>query len=256
LKTKKIGDAPSPDALNLPKEFAPPAGYEVVPKPEAKQLVAYLLSLHADVPLYEAPSHAGPSFNERPGQIKMSDETKSCSTPSNAEPTATRSTVPMWVFSLTLVLLFLGLVYFDHHGGWFDERVYGPYASADQLDSYQPKSGAAAAIARGRKIYESNCGTCHGTDGLGKPNQAPPLAGSEWVKAKGVQRLTHIPLSGELLGYFQITCGLVLKHTAADRPASLTNQHRDSVWITAPSSGENARRFPRRYSPIGRNTPR
>ena len=55
FEAKKIGDAPSPDALNLPKEFAPPAGYEVVPKPEAKQLVAYLMSLHADVPLYEAP---------------------------------------------------------------------------------------------------------------------------------------------------------------------------------------------------------
>jgi mono/diheme cytochrome c family protein len=126
----------------------------------------------------------------------MSDETKSCSTPSNAEPTATRSTVPMWIFSLTLLLLFLGFVYFDHHGGWFDARVYGPYDSADQLDSYQPKSGAAAAVARGKKIYEMNCGTCHGSDGLGKPNQAPPLAGSEWVKAKGVQRLAHIPLTG------------------------------------------------------------
>jgi cytochrome c oxidase cbb3-type subunit 2 len=55
FRTQKIGDAPSPDALNLPKEFAPPAGYEVVPKPEAKQLVAYLLSLRDDVPLYEAP---------------------------------------------------------------------------------------------------------------------------------------------------------------------------------------------------------
>jgi hypothetical protein len=55
FETKKIGDAPSPDALNLPQEFAPPAGYEVVPKTEAKQLAAYLLSLHADVPLYEAP---------------------------------------------------------------------------------------------------------------------------------------------------------------------------------------------------------
>ena len=55
FETKKIGDAPSPDALNLPAEFAPPAGYEVVPKPEAKQLVAYLLSLHADAPLYDAP---------------------------------------------------------------------------------------------------------------------------------------------------------------------------------------------------------
>jgi cytochrome c oxidase cbb3-type subunit II len=52
---KKAGGEFSPDALNLPKEFAPPAGFEVVPKPEAKQLVAYLLSLHADVPLYDAP---------------------------------------------------------------------------------------------------------------------------------------------------------------------------------------------------------
>jgi cbb3-type cytochrome oxidase cytochrome c subunit len=52
---RKMGSAPSPDALNLRKEFAPAGGYEVVPKPEAKQLVAYLLSLRADAPLYEAP---------------------------------------------------------------------------------------------------------------------------------------------------------------------------------------------------------
>jgi len=55
FEVSKIGAAPSPDALNLPKEFAPPAGCEVVPKPEAKELVAYLLSLRADAPLYEAP---------------------------------------------------------------------------------------------------------------------------------------------------------------------------------------------------------
>jgi cytochrome c oxidase cbb3-type subunit 2 len=55
FEVKKIGDAPSPDALNLPKEFAPADGYEVVPKPGAKLLVAYLVSLHADVPLYDAP---------------------------------------------------------------------------------------------------------------------------------------------------------------------------------------------------------
>jgi cytochrome c oxidase cbb3-type subunit 2 len=55
FETKKIGATPSPDALSLPKEYAPRAGYEVVPKPDAKKLVAYLLSLHADVPLYDAP---------------------------------------------------------------------------------------------------------------------------------------------------------------------------------------------------------
>jgi cbb3-type cytochrome oxidase cytochrome c subunit len=52
---RKIGSTPSPDALNLPPGFAPAAGYQVVPKLEAKELVAYLLSLRADAPLYEAP---------------------------------------------------------------------------------------------------------------------------------------------------------------------------------------------------------
>ena len=55
FETKKIGDAPSPDALQLPNGFAPPDGYEVVPTEDAKNLVAYLSSLHADAPLYEAP---------------------------------------------------------------------------------------------------------------------------------------------------------------------------------------------------------
>jgi len=55
FETRKIGNASSPDALQLPKELAPPAGYEVMPTDEAKELVAYLLSLRIDVPLYDAP---------------------------------------------------------------------------------------------------------------------------------------------------------------------------------------------------------
>ena len=124
----------------------------------------------------------------------MSEENKS--SPASTEPTAPRSTVPMWILVVTLVLLFLGFVIFDRHSGRFDARVYSPYASAEQLDAYQPKTGAAAARAQGKKVYESVCGICHGVDGLGKPGQAPPLAGSEWVNAKGVSRLAHIPLAG------------------------------------------------------------
>ena len=45
----------SPDALVFPKGSGPPAGYEVVPKPEARELAMYLLSLRANVPLYSAP---------------------------------------------------------------------------------------------------------------------------------------------------------------------------------------------------------
>jgi mono/diheme cytochrome c family protein len=133
----------------------------------------------------------------------MSDEKKSCPATSNAEPAAERSHLPMWILALTLVLLYLGAVYFDHYGGWFDKQVYEPYASAEELDSYQPKSGAAAALAQGKKVFEQVCGLCHGVDGLGKPGQAPPLAGSEWVNAKGIQRLTHIPLVG-LNGSLQV----------------------------------------------------
>jgi cbb3-type cytochrome oxidase cytochrome c subunit len=55
FQVRKIGGKPSPDALVFSKGFEPPAGYEVVPTPEAQQLAAYLLSLHADVPLYDAP---------------------------------------------------------------------------------------------------------------------------------------------------------------------------------------------------------
>ena len=126
----------------------------------------------------------------------MSGELKSNTLPLDAEPAATRATVPMWIVVLMLVLLFLGAVYFDHHSGWFDAQVYQPYASAEELDAYQPKSGAAALLAQGKRNYDMICGVCHGPDGTGKPNQAPPLAGSEWVNTKGFERLAHIPLTG------------------------------------------------------------
>jgi mono/diheme cytochrome c family protein len=127
----------------------------------------------------------------------MSDEVKSNNPPpSDREPSVGRSTVPISIIVLTLLLLFLGMVYFDHHGGWFDSQVYGPYTSADQLELYQPKSGEAAFLAHGKARYEQVCGLCHGLDGLGKPGQAPPLAGSEWVDTRGFERLTHIPLAG------------------------------------------------------------
>ncbi|HMP83761.1 MAG TPA: cbb3-type cytochrome c oxidase subunit II [Verrucomicrobiota bacterium] len=55
FETRKIGNAPSPDALNLPEGHAPPPGYEVVPTQNAKALAAYLVSLRAEAPLFEAP---------------------------------------------------------------------------------------------------------------------------------------------------------------------------------------------------------
>ncbi len=45
----------STDALVFPKGTGPTPGYEVVPRSEARELAAYLLSLRANAPLYSAP---------------------------------------------------------------------------------------------------------------------------------------------------------------------------------------------------------
>lgn len=55
FETRKMGREASPSALKFSGKLAPPAGYEIVPKPEATVLVAYLQSLRADMPLEEAP---------------------------------------------------------------------------------------------------------------------------------------------------------------------------------------------------------
>lgn len=52
---RKIDGRPSADALQLTGDFAPRSGYEIVPTDEARALVAYLLSLNAGTPLFEAP---------------------------------------------------------------------------------------------------------------------------------------------------------------------------------------------------------
>jgi cytochrome c oxidase cbb3-type subunit 2 len=55
FEKRKIGRHPSPDALSLPGDLTPAPGYEVVPRPAAKALAAYLVSLRADAPLFDAP---------------------------------------------------------------------------------------------------------------------------------------------------------------------------------------------------------
>jgi len=55
FETRKIGKEAAPDALKVSGKLSPPPGYEIVPRPEATALVAYLQSLRADMPLEEAP---------------------------------------------------------------------------------------------------------------------------------------------------------------------------------------------------------
>ena len=55
FEKRRIERARSPEALELPAELAPPSGYEIVPTQDAKSLVAYLLSLRTDAPLFTTP---------------------------------------------------------------------------------------------------------------------------------------------------------------------------------------------------------
>jgi mono/diheme cytochrome c family protein len=50
-------------------------------------------------------------------------------------------------------------------------------------------------IARGRKLYDVSCGSCHRPTGSGAKGIAAPLAGSPWVK-ESVERLVRISLQG------------------------------------------------------------
>lgn len=112
------------------------------------------------------------------------------------EPTFAATTVPMWLVAAMLVLLFLGAWYFDARGGWFEAKVYAPYHSVADVERFQPRSGGEAVLLRGKLLFEQNCALCHNPDGMGKPAQAPPLAGSEWVLTAGVNRLIRIPQVG------------------------------------------------------------
>ena len=126
----------------------------------------------------------------------MTADLKTAKSSGDTEPTSAFTTMPLWLVVMTMLVLFWGTISFDQHGAWFEPRVYEPYESVADLQRFQPRSGGQSVLLRGKTLFDSNCALCHGTDGLGKPNQAPPLAGSEWVLAKGVNRLVRIPSVG------------------------------------------------------------
>lgn len=55
FERRKAGSRPSPNALSGTRELGVEDGYEIVPKPEALALAAYMTSLKSDAPLYSAP---------------------------------------------------------------------------------------------------------------------------------------------------------------------------------------------------------
>ena len=86
FQKKKIVQRPSSDALELPREVAPEHGFEIIPGPEAIALAAYLTSLRADAPLFEAPlSVAAPAAPAGTNAVGGIDATNAPATNSPAK---------------------------------------------------------------------------------------------------------------------------------------------------------------------------
>jgi mono/diheme cytochrome c family protein len=113
-----------------------------------------------------------------------------------AEPTADRSTTPIWLIALLSILAYAGMLYVNAHAGGFSAQVYRPYASYDQVNDAQPKGADDQVKEQGKKIFANACAVCHQATGLGTPGQFPPLAGSEWVAAQSPNRIIRAVLNG------------------------------------------------------------
>lgn len=114
----------------------------------------------------------------------------------DANATAARGAVfPIWLIVAMVLLLYVGALYFDDHGGWFNARVYAPYRSFEELGNWQITSGPDP-IAAGKAVYGRTCVACHQPSGMGAPGQYPPLGGSDWVNEKDPGRVIRIVLKG------------------------------------------------------------
>jgi len=112
------------------------------------------------------------------------------------EPTAGFSTVPIWLVLVFGAIFYWGQFYLDRHAGGFDERVYAPFHSMEEVVAANPVSDADVFLAIGKAKFEGTCAACHQITGLGKEGTAPPLVGSEWVLAPGPNRIERIVLNG------------------------------------------------------------
>jgi len=70
FERRRVVGKPSANALRLTDKFALNSGWEIVPGPKARALIAYLLSLHSEAAVFESPTASlttGPGANTPAG---------------------------------------------------------------------------------------------------------------------------------------------------------------------------------------------
>ena len=103
--------------------------------------------------------------------------------------------LPMWLVGLLGFLIYWSCNFIDQRSGKFNELVYEPYLSTNELGSLNLKS-VDVDYELGRVQFKILCSPCHQESGLGSPGLAPSLVGSEWVTAVGPNRLIRLVQTG------------------------------------------------------------
>ena len=93
---------------------------------------------------------------------------------------------------------------------WRNSLQYLTEADAKAMATYLeslPSAGAlgsgstpekSKAYVAGAKLFVENCAPCHGSDGAGQPDLAPPLAGNPMAIAPSPNNLISIVLGGQM----------------------------------------------------------
>jgi mono/diheme cytochrome c family protein len=110
------------------------------------------------------------------------------------EPEEGFEPTPLWVWGVSVLVLFVMGFYLGRYGGSFSavaHEVEQPGQASDR---------PAARIVKGDAVFAGVCQACHQASGLGIAGQYPPLVGSEWVlRDAGIPiRIVLFGLQGEI----------------------------------------------------------
>ncbi|MEM9398852.1 MAG: cytochrome c [Verrucomicrobiota bacterium] len=130
------------------------------------------------------------------------------------DPEEGEEPVSLWLVVAGACVVFAAGIYLGTNSGNFKADYY--YDGGPGSDAGASAAASAAAVAsadptaklikRGKRIYTSNCASCHQATGLGAAGMYPPVANSNWVTDEAPKRLVGILLKG-LVGPISINGG-------------------------------------------------
>ncbi len=110
------------------------------------------------------------------------------------EPEEGFEPTPLWVWGISVLLLFAMGFYLGKYGGTFGTIAH----EVEQPQMFT--GGEVKAEVKGDMVYAGVCQACHQADGKGVAGKYPPLAGSEWLLQDSFTpaRIVLFGLEGEI----------------------------------------------------------